>query len=221
MNPVVYVETSVISYLTARPSQDVVTAAYQEITREWWRSAPSRFSLVASELVITEAASGDSNAARARLEALRTIRLVDVTVAAIELNRKLVERGAVPPSAADDAAHIATAAANGVGYLVTWNFRHIANATMRSRIEDVCRSAGYDPPVICTPRELMETAHSGSAGLVMQGTRTDPIIDELHSIRDQHAARFGYDVDAILQDIRARQETSGREYLRLPAREVI
>ena len=220
MNPTVYVETSVISYLTGQPSQEVVTAAYQEITREWWSMAPDRFSLVTSELVVTEAASGDSDAARARLAALRTIPLVDVTVEAIELNRELVDRGAIPPSAADDAAHIATAAANGLDYLVTWNFRHIANATMRPRIEDVCRSAGYDPPVICTPRELMETAQSDSTGQVMQGTRTDPIIDELHSIRDQHAARFGYDIDAILQDIRARQVTSGREYLRLPAREV-
>ena len=220
VNPTVYVETSVISYLTGQPSQEVVTAAYQEITREWWSMAPDRFSLVTSELVVTEAASGDSDAARARLAALRTIPLVDVTVEAIELNRELVDRGAIPPSAADDAAHIATAAANGLDYLVTWNFRHIANATMRPRIEDVCRSAGYDPPVICTPRELMETAQSDSTGQVMQGTRTDPIIDELHSIRDQHAARFGYDIDAILQDIRARQVTSGREYLRLPAREV-
>ena len=124
LNPTVYLETSVVSYLTDQPSQDVATAAYQEITREWWRSAPSRFSLVASELVVTEAASGDSDAARARLAALRTIPLVDVTEEATELSRKLVDRGAVPPSAADDAAHIATAAATGVEYLVTWNFRH-------------------------------------------------------------------------------------------------
>ncbi|MYC68129.1 MAG: type II toxin-antitoxin system VapC family toxin [Acidobacteriia bacterium] len=220
MNPTVYLETSVVSYLTGRPSQDVVTAAYQEITQEWWSRAPDRFSLVTSKLVVTEAVSGDSDAARARLAALETIPLVEVTVEAIELDRELVDRGAVPPGAADDAAHIATAAAHGLDYLVTWNFRHIANATMRPRIEDVCRSSGYEPPVICTPRELMETAHSGSTGMAMQGTRTDPIIGELHSIRDQHAARFGYDIDAILQDIRTRQETSGREYFRLPAREV-
>lgn len=220
MNPTVYVETSVISYLTSRRSKGVEVAAYQEITQEWWSMAPDRFSLVTSKLVVTEAASGDSDAARARLAALKAIPLVDVTVEAVELNRELVNRGAVPPSAADDAAHIATAAAHGLDYLVTWNFRHIANATMRPRIEDVCRSSGYEPPVICTPRELMETAHSGSTGLAMQGPRTDPIIGELHSIRDQHAARFGYDIDAILQDIRDRQETSGREYLRLPTREV-
>ena len=122
----------------------------------------------------------DSDAARARLAALRTIPLVDVTVEAIEMNRELVDRGALPPSTANDAAHI-------------------ANATLLPRIEEVCQSSGYEPPVICTHRALVETAHSGSTGMVMQGTRTDPIIDELHSIRDQHAARFGYDVDVIFR----------------------
>ena len=41
MRPTAYIETSVVSYLTARPSRDVVIAAYQEITREWWRDAPA------------------------------------------------------------------------------------------------------------------------------------------------------------------------------------
>lgn len=221
MNPVVYVETSVISCLTGRPSRDVVTAAYQEITREWWRSAPSRFSLVASELVVAEAASGDSDAALARPAVLDTIPLLDVTEEAIELSRKLIDRRAVPHRAADDAAHIATAAANGVEYLVTWNFRHIANATMRSRIEEVCGSSGNEPPVICTPNELIQTDHASSRGITMQTTRTDPIIDELRAVREEHVARCGYNVDAISRDIRAKQETSGREYLGRPAREVV
>lgn len=221
MNPFVYVETSVIGYLTGRPSRDVVTAAYQEITREWWRSAPGGFSLVASELVVTDASSGDRDAALARLAVLDTIPLLDVTEEAIELKRKLIDLRAVPLRAADDALHIATAAANGVEYLVTWNFRHIANATMRSRIEEVCRSSGCEPPVICTPNELMQTDHASSQGITMQTTWADPIIDELRAVREEHAAWCGYDVDAASQDIRARQETSGRQYLRRPAREVV
>ena len=81
-----------------------------------------------------------------------------------ELARRLVDLGAVPREAAADAAHIAIAAANGVDYLVTWNFRHIANAAMRVRIEGACREAGYGPPVICTPNELMEAGHGNDAG---------------------------------------------------------
>ena len=160
MNASVYIETSVVSYLTARPSRDVVVAAYQQVTREWWRSAPDRFVVFASALVISEAGTGDEDAARARLDLLATIPLLDATPEAVELTRTLLDLGAVPRKAADDAAHIAIAATNGVDYLVTWNFRHIANATMRSRIEDVCQQSGHKPPVICTPNELMESDHA-------------------------------------------------------------
>ncbi len=151
-----YIETSVISYLTARPSRDVVIAAYQEITREWWLYASERFNLVASELVVSEAGAGDPDAAHIRLEALKTVTLLDAAPEAERLALALVDLGAVPRQAAEDAAHIAIAATNGVDLLVTWNFRHIANAAMRARIERACRREGYEPPVICTPNELLE-----------------------------------------------------------------
>ena len=156
MKPTVYIETSVVSYLTARPSRDVVVAAYQEITREWWRDAPERFDLVASALVVAEARAGDTDAAHSRLMALEAVTLLDATPDAENFARKLLDLEAVPRQAADDAAHIAIAVTNGVTYLVTWNFRHIANAERRTRIERVCRGMGYEPPVICTPNELME-----------------------------------------------------------------
>ncbi len=157
-----YIETSVVSYLTARPSRDVVIAAYQEITREWWLHAPDRFDLVASELVVAEAGAGDPNAARLRLEALKTVALLDATPEAERLAQALVDLGAVPHRAAEDAVHIAIAATNGGDFLVTWNFRHIANAAMRARIEHACRQEGYEPPVICTPNELMEANYEDS-----------------------------------------------------------
>ena len=140
MKPTVYIETSVISYLAARPSRDVVVAAYQEVTREWWRSAPGRFHLVASALVVSEAQAGDADAARARLEELESLILLDATSEAETLTAQLLDSGAVPPAAAEDAAHI-------------------ANAAMRSRIERVCRQAGYAPLVICAPNELLEFDH--------------------------------------------------------------
>ena len=160
MLPTVYIETSVISYLTALPSRDVVVGAYQQVTREWWRTARNRFELVASELVIQEAAAGDSTAARARLSELESVTLLEATDDAARLTRRFLDLGAIPRKAAEDAAHIAIAVTNGADYLVTWNFRHIANAVLRSRIEHVCRQAGYEPPVICTPNELMEPDHA-------------------------------------------------------------
>lgn len=160
MKPIAYIETSVVSYLTARPSRDVVVAAYQEVTREWWLTASGRFDLVASELVVTEARAGNVDAASARLEVLKPVTLLGITEDSEALARLLLDLGAVPRQAAADAAHIAIAVTNGVDFLVTWNFKHIANAAMRSRIERVCRQAGYEPPVICTPNELMESDHA-------------------------------------------------------------
>ena len=118
--------------------------------------------LVASELVFAEAGAGDPDAAKHRLEPLKAITLPEATEDAAELTQRLLDLEAVTHNAADDAAHIAIAVTNGVDYLVTWNFQHIANAAMRSRIDHVCLQLGYDPTAICTPNELMEPDHADS-----------------------------------------------------------
>ena len=157
MKPKIYVETTVLSYLTAWPSRDIVIAGHQQVTRDWWKTCPERFELVASELVVQEAGEGDVQASSDRLAILRDVPLIETTEAALNLARQLVAAAAIPQKAADDALHLAIAATNGVEYLVTWNCRHLANATMRGQIEAVCRAAGYEPPIICTPEELSET----------------------------------------------------------------
>ncbi|NJL27346.1 MAG: type II toxin-antitoxin system VapC family toxin [Thermoanaerobaculia bacterium] len=155
MNSKVYLETTIVSYLTARPSRDIVRAAEQEVTREWWKSREI-FDLYVSELVIDEAAAGDPEAAAQRLEALRGLPMLGMTRDAESLGRDLVRQAALPAKAAIDALHIALAAVHGMNYLLTWNCTHIANATMRGKIEKVCRAAGFEPSVICTPMELIE-----------------------------------------------------------------
>ena len=163
MKPTAYIETSVVSYLAARPSRDVVVAAYQQVTRDRWRIASDRFDPVASALVVAEAGAGDAQAAQDRLRALETVTLIEATADAERLAQRLIDNAAVPLQAADDAARIAIAVTNGVNFLVTWNFRHIANAAIRTRIERTCREAGYEPPVICTPNELLETDDGNDA----------------------------------------------------------
>ncbi len=159
MKPKAYIETTIVSYLTAWPSRDVVIAGHQQNTRQWWNRAADRFELVASQFVVDEASAGDADAARDRITALASVTLLDASDEALELAGQLVSAGAIPEKAAEDAAHIAIAASNGVEFLVTWNCRHIANAAMRPQIEAVCRRAGYEPPIICTPDELMESDH--------------------------------------------------------------
>ena len=149
----VYIETGIVSYLRARPSRDVVLAAHQALTRRWWRGRRN-YSLFVSQVVADEAIRGDRLASARRLRALRGIPRLALNEAATELAAELVRRGALPRTATVDAFHIGIAAAHQVDYLLTWNCKHLANATMRSTIETTCRSSGFMPPIICTPEEL-------------------------------------------------------------------
>ena len=155
MNASVYIETSVASYLTARPSNDVRAAACQNITAEWWDNRRSEFDLFISEIVVAEASRGNAEAAGRRLDALDGIPELKISAEAKSLARAMLDDGSFPPNAEIDALHVAVAAVNGVDYLLTWNCAHIANAAMRPRIEQVCRENGFEPPVICTPAELL------------------------------------------------------------------
>ena len=152
----VYIETSVISYLTGRPSRDMVIAAHQELTRQWWDERSSQFELVISELVEQEAGRGDPDASRVRIAMLEGIVILKVSDEAVSLAEHLVSSGPIPRESAADALHIAIAAVHGIDYLLTWNCKHLANASLRSRIEAIIKAAGYICPVICTPEELME-----------------------------------------------------------------
>jgi hypothetical protein len=153
--PTVYVETTVISYLCSKPSRDVVVAGHQQTTADWWNGR-GRFTLRASQLVVDEAAAGDEQAAGRRLEALSTIDLLELTEEAVSFADALVSGGVIPATSAADALHIGIAVVAGCDFLVTWNYRHMANAALRLGIEACCRSHGYDPVVICTPEELTE-----------------------------------------------------------------
>ena len=151
-----YVETSVISYLTARPSRDVIVLGHQQLTREWWDRTSDEFELYASRLVVAESQLGDPVAAAARLAVLEPITLLAETPDSRALARKLLVAGGLPAKAASDALHIAVATVHGMDYLVTWNCKHIANARMLRFVAATCRTAGFEVPVICTPEELAE-----------------------------------------------------------------
>jgi PIN domain len=156
VKPRIYLETSIVSYLTAQPSRDIITGARQQITREWWRNRREGFELYVSEFVIREARLGDPAVAELRLQALEGLALIELTEDAALLAEELVAKGSLPEKAALDALHIAAAVCGGVDYLLTWNFKHLANAAMRNKIESVCRLRGFVPCVICTPEELLE-----------------------------------------------------------------
>lgn len=154
--PTVYVETSVISYLTGRTSSDLIAAAHQKATQDWWAERSSDFDLWVSEFVVGEAQAGHPDAASKRLAALSGIPLLALSPKVETLASALLTSGAVPAKARLDALHIATASVHGMGYLLTWNFKHIANAEKWASIEAVCSSMAVPMPRICSPLELMQ-----------------------------------------------------------------
>jgi hypothetical protein len=155
MKPRVYLETTIPSYLTAWPSRDLVRAAHQQITREWWEGRRSAFELFISQIVVRECQAGDSKAAAQRLEVLAELPLLEQTQEATALAQALVEQVPLPARAAVDALHIAIAVVHGMEFLLTWNCTHIANAALRGKIDSVCQTHGFEPPAICTPEELL------------------------------------------------------------------
>lgn len=210
MKPRVYVETSVVSYLTGRPSHDVMVLGNQVATREWWREAREGFELVVSPLVVDGARLAAPDAARDWLSVLESLPIIEPSDASEILARRLIDSHALPANAALDARHIAIAVTNCVELLTTWNFRHIANPANASKINLACREAGYQPTVICTPQQLLDVRDDGP--------RDDPVIAEIREYRDKQAVRFGYDVGAIVRHYRALHEASGRPSVQFPPR---
>lgn len=152
----VYLETTVIGYLTSRPSRDLVVAAHQQLTREWWDLHRTAYDLFVSEAVLAECSAGDPQAAQERLDSRAGLPMLDVTKEAEELADHLVQGIPLPAKANIDALHVALATVNGIDFLLTWNCTHIANAALQQKIEAVCQAAGYNCPIICTPQQLME-----------------------------------------------------------------
>lgn len=151
----VYIETTIVSYLAARPSRDLISLAHQQITQDWWDGRRSHFELFVSELVVREAGMGDGEAASRRLALVQPLPMLQLNDVASHLARTLMKRNAIPAKAVEDALHISVATAHGMDYLLTWNCKHIANAETRNLIVTTCRAEGYEPPIICTPEELL------------------------------------------------------------------
>lgn len=151
VKPRVYLETTVISYLVGRPSNDATLASWQRITRQLWEDYADEFTFVISPVVLTEASQGNPEAAQRRLEVLSHLTVLEVLPEADMLTQKLLYAGAVPQNSDPDAQHIAIATVHGVEYLASWNHKHIVDFSKREYIHQVCQEAGFEPATICTP----------------------------------------------------------------------
>lgn len=151
----VYLETSVVSYLVALPARDLVVAAHQQITRDWWEHRRHQFRCLISQVVVDEISAGDPSEIKKRQKFVESLDVLDVSVDAENLTQAIMRARVLPEKAIRDAAHIAVAAVHGIQYLSTWNCKHLANAQISRRVHKVCDSLGFLMPIICTPEELM------------------------------------------------------------------
>jgi len=151
-----YIETSIVSYLRQRPSSQVVMAARQLLTDQWWHDEREKYELVTSQYVIDEASEGDPDLAAERLESLDGIPLLPLDPRIGVIANEIIARAILPPTASVDALHIAMVAHHEIQYLLTWNCKHIANAKILPRIHQVLTDLGCPIPIICTPEEMVD-----------------------------------------------------------------
>ncbi len=156
MKESIYLETTVVSYYTSKPSRDIIALAHQEITRQWWPMAIRRFNLFISEVVIEEAGLGDQEAAKRRLEELKDFPRLELNDKVEEIAKIYMEKLEIPEKSFRDAAHIAVASVHNIDYLATWNCAHLANGEIIKKLMKINKTFGIHTPIVCTPEELME-----------------------------------------------------------------
>jgi len=152
----IYIETTIVSYYTARPSRDVIVAARQESTRELWPKLISDYNSFVSILVREEAEKGDKEQSALRLQAIESFPILDTDETAVALAAKILHGHGIPQEFPEDALHIAIAAVNGIDVVVTWNFAHMNNPFTRMMVRQLVENAGYSCPELCSPDELLE-----------------------------------------------------------------
>ncbi len=156
MKETIYLETSVVSYYTSRPSRDVIILAHQEITREWWDKVVKKFDIFISEIVIEEASMGDSKLAQRRLKELEGFKYLELNKRVEEVAEIYLKRLDIPEKSFRDATHLAVACVHNIDYLVTWNCTHLANAEVIKKLLKLNKKYNINTPVICTPEYLLE-----------------------------------------------------------------
>ena len=213
IKPRVYIESTVISYLVARPSNNPVLAARQEASRQLWEDYADRFEFVISDIVQAEIRRGDATAAQKRLAAVSSLIILESSPEVDMLLEKLLDSGAVPGNSLLDAEHIAIATAHGVEYLVSWNHKHIVNEYKREHINRICQEVGFQPITICTPIELMEDTQMKEKETPEKhpefDPETDPILEECYRIKAEISAQFET-LDEFFAYVRALEEEGKR-----------
>lgn len=214
IKPTVYVESSVVSYLTSLPSRDNLVLSRQEATRQLWNGYFDNFEFIVSDIVVSEIRQGDEKEVQLRLKAIANLTTLAMSPEAALLAQFLLDAGAVPVNSRSDAQHISIATVQSLDYLITWDFKHIVNKTMRQYIDKVCRNAGYSPTNLCTPIDLIEEIQMKEK----LDPPTDPVLEEIYRMKEEFNAQFNSmeELTAHLKKVHAQEKARGRKYRPIP-----
>lgn len=212
--PKVYVETTVVSYLVARPSNNITVSDRQQATRRLWEEYSDTFEFVTSDIVLGEVERGDLREVQRRIALLDDLRTLPLSLEAVALAHKLIDAGAVPPQFLPDAQHITIAVVHSIEYLVSWNYKHIVNENKRQHINDVCLTAGYQPTTLCTPEALIEEMQMKE----QREPQIDPILEECYRMKAEFAAQFN-SIEELYDYLKAQEKkrrVQGKIYIDPP-----
>lgn len=214
IKPTVYVETSVVSYLTSRLSNNTLKLSRQQATRHLWDEYFDCFEFIVSDLVVAEIERGDAEEVKQRNQTVVNLTTLETTSASNRLARILIDSGALPQKSWTDAQHISIATVHSLDYLISWNFKHIVNESKREYIYKVCRNAGYSTSCLCTPITIIEEMQMKE----QLDTQTDPILEEYYRMKEEFNAQFNSieELNAYLMEIQKREKARGRKYIPAP-----
>ncbi len=219
IKPRVYIESTVVSYLVARPSSNPILASRQKASQRLWENYANRFEFVISQVVLAEIQQGDVTAAQQRIEITSRLTVLENLPEIDILVQKLLDSGAVPRNSRPDAQHIAIATVHSVEYLVSWNHKHIVNEQKREHIKQICQEAGFQPTTICTPTQLMEDIQMKETPEKHPDfdpeTYTDPILEECYRIKAEISAKFKTqeEFSAYLKALEEEGKRNGKKYV--------
>ncbi|MCG9127758.1 type II toxin-antitoxin system VapC family toxin [Candidatus Poribacteria bacterium] len=214
VKPAVYLESTVVSYLISRPSNDAVISSRQQATQQLWNEYSDDFEFVASFIVANEIQRGDAEEAQRRLRTLENLRKLEFSLEARLLSQLLIDAGAIPSNSTQDAQHIAIAATNNLDYLVSWDFKHIVNRSRFQNINNICRDAGFNTVTILTPEELIEGIRMKEESI----PPTDPILEEIYRMKEEFNAQFNSleELFAYLKDEETKAKARGVKFVPAP-----
>jgi predicted nucleic acid-binding protein len=155
VRPSVYIDTSIPSYLTSRPSREWPLKRYQWVTCLFWNAHGARFEMHVSRFVVDEVKAGDPDAAQKRVEAISSLPRLEIPDDVDRLTALILKKTGLPNSAKADAEHVAIAATHKIEFLATWNCKHLANPAITPKVARACERAGFRSPAICTPEVIL------------------------------------------------------------------